>query len=150
MNLEQIIRPFAQRNTLSTRRIVASSTKSATQRALITWGASGSVPQPHEIKDTGEGFTTKSCDNNYDEWENEMEEVDVPIFEEGNDTPIGHVTVKRRKWMKLRKNNKDLDPNFNYVAYAVEAAQEELENEIHSGFVGSDCDNKLTFDNSDA
>lgn len=93
-SLEQIIRPFQSRDTLSNRRVVSKSTKIPTQEVIVEWGTAGDMPAADEIEKDEEGgisFNVVKCDDKFDEKNRKFKTVRI----ENPDDPSQYVMVER-------------------------------------------------------
>jgi hypothetical protein len=92
--LEYVVRPYTAPDAHG--RIIIPSTPTRREHATLTWGATGTMPQP-----TGINFQVVCCKDALDEMERQSDDVDIPIQDAGDGT--SHVTVSRPNSMTLSK-----------------------------------------------
>jgi hypothetical protein len=125
---EYLVRPYQSPRSQGS--VVIPSTPSApTEKAVLTWGASATVP----IQAKGINFNTACCKEESDEQSRETENVRI----ENPDDSSQYIMVARSKSLKLNKheNNNcgDSWDQFSGVGLEVTGALAEFASEIASG-----------------
>jgi hypothetical protein len=113
MSLEQIVRPFARREFLSAKKLVATSKKVDVTNNSLKWGSAGTVPSPIQIADTGSAVILRECEHSYEEVDRKTTTIKV----HNRDDDSQYIEVERPTKITFRpKKEKKYKSTFTIMA----------------------------------
>ena len=138
-NLESIVRPFQQPDSLARRQIVVSSQKEEVDAAVISWGSAGDMPAPTQIDQIDPNqvsFTVNLCKEGYFETKRFTDVLRiVQKLPDGTTNPDNYIDLDRpyQVFFEKRKlNDRNSSEQWtSWVAAGIEADQAFLADRIN-------------------
>jgi hypothetical protein len=132
-SLEYVVRPYQTPGAHGSL-IIPSRPTATRERATMTWGAPGTMPEVTEVDSEGIGFEVVCCNEQLNERDRTSETK--RIFQRGDTSSENWVDVQRPKTLRLKKRDKNTcigNSGISFAAIEVSAALAEFSSAIHSG-----------------